>query len=242
MSRVHPHTSNTRQTLPVRERKKAAQRELFLRVSLALFGSHGYDRVRLEDVAAAAKVSVATLYNYFNSKRELLIALLIKDRLDGFEAYEKAVKHPQADPCDGIANLLYTNIDIVRSPADKRLWRELLSAVATSHDRERDSFARNHDTFKGYIARLLAHYVTTGALPDDTPMTLATDIIFGLNEHNLRHLVSCSLCTPKDIRNVTRQQVSLFFGTAPASDRQKPLELACGQRNADGRSSSPLTT
>lgn len=215
--------------IPVRERKKAAQRSLFLRVALSLFARRGFDRVRLEDVAAASSVSVATLYNYFRSKRDLLIALLIKDRIDGLDAYEKALRDSHLSPSVGVANLLHANIDIIQTAADKRLWREILGAVATSHDRERDGFARNHDTFKAYIRRLLNHYLAAGALPHGIQISLATDIIFGINEHNLRHLVSCSACTPEDMREVTRQQASVLFGESEGHPAGR-LRRACRRK------------
>ena len=229
MTRQAIEKSQSGPLIPVRERKKAAQRALFLRVALSLFARKGFDRVRLEDVAAASKVSVATLYNYFRNKHHLLVALLVQDRIDGFDAYEQSVRNPDPNPSVGVADLLHANIDIIQTAEDKRLWREILGAVATSHDRERDGFARNHDTFKAYIGRLLNHYAQSGALPDGVPIPLATDILFGINEHNLRQLVSCSVCTPADMRDVTRQQASVLFGEwkGDSSDR---LMRACRRK------------
>src|SRR3954464_13684446 len=66
-----------RRRLPVAER-----RELIMEVAGRLFGEHGYDGTRLDDVAAAAGVTKPVLYRHFDSKRDLYLALLSRHRDD----------------------------------------------------------------------------------------------------------------------------------------------------------------
>jgi AcrR family transcriptional regulator len=47
-----------------------------LAVSQALFSTHAYDEIAIEDLAAAAGMSKGLLYHYFASKRELYLATL----------------------------------------------------------------------------------------------------------------------------------------------------------------------
>lgn len=47
-----------------------------------LFGERGYERTRLDDVAAAAGVTKPILYRHFDSKRALYLALLARHRDD----------------------------------------------------------------------------------------------------------------------------------------------------------------
>jgi AcrR family transcriptional regulator len=47
-----------------------------------LFGEHGYDATRLDEIAAAAGVTKPILYRHFDSKRELYLALLERHRTD----------------------------------------------------------------------------------------------------------------------------------------------------------------
>lgn len=207
----HPSADHALADLPLRDRKKATQRTKLVRIAYELFRRDGFDQVRLEDIAAQADVSVPTLYNYFNNKRDLLIEILIQDRKDGAAAYEKVIRNPSANPSDAMAELIYANVDIIRSVPDKRLWREIFGAVALCHDRERDAFDRNHQSFKTYIKRLLQHFVGTGALPADYPLDIAADLIFALNAHNLRRLAASQSCTPEDIRDITRKQMQLLL-------------------------------
>jgi AcrR family transcriptional regulator len=47
-----------------------------------LFGAHGYDATRLEQIAAAAGVTKPILYRHFASKEDLYLALLARHRDD----------------------------------------------------------------------------------------------------------------------------------------------------------------
>jgi AcrR family transcriptional regulator len=54
----------------------AAQRQHILEVALTLMSQRGVDGTSMRDLASAAGLNVATLYHYFPSKRDLLIAVL----------------------------------------------------------------------------------------------------------------------------------------------------------------------
>ena len=55
----------------LRERKKARTRLAISNVATKMFIERGFDDVTVAEVAAAAEVSVATIFNYFETKEEL---------------------------------------------------------------------------------------------------------------------------------------------------------------------------
>lgn len=63
--------------LPAHER-----RELVLRAAMEEFGARGYDRARLDDIAAAAGVTKPIIYRHFQSKKGLYLAVLARHRED----------------------------------------------------------------------------------------------------------------------------------------------------------------
>jgi AcrR family transcriptional regulator len=65
----------SRKRLPPDER-----RALIEDAAARLFAEHGYAATRLEDIAAAAKVTKPVLYRHFESKQALYLALLAKHR------------------------------------------------------------------------------------------------------------------------------------------------------------------
>lgn len=55
----------------LRERKKAAARQAMSDAATRLFEQRGFEQVTLSEIAAAADVSVKTIFNYFGSKEDL---------------------------------------------------------------------------------------------------------------------------------------------------------------------------
>lgn len=79
----------------LRERKKAETRAALSWAAVRLAVEHGYDNVRIEDIAAAANVSPRTFNNYFTSKGEAIVAR----HLDRCRATVAALRaRPAAEP------------------------------------------------------------------------------------------------------------------------------------------------
>jgi AcrR family transcriptional regulator len=66
-----------RQRLPLAER-----RATIVEAAGRLFGEHGYEATRLNDIAAAAGVTKPIVYRHFDSKRDLYLVLLDRHRDD----------------------------------------------------------------------------------------------------------------------------------------------------------------
>lgn len=59
-----------------RERKKAAARSRILSEAIELFSRHGIDAVTVDQIAAAADVGKGTIYNYFETKEDIVVAFM----------------------------------------------------------------------------------------------------------------------------------------------------------------------
>ncbi|WP_415854009.1 TetR/AcrR family transcriptional regulator [Sinomonas sp. G460-2] len=66
--------------LGLRERKKLETRQRIVDAALKLFDDRGFERVPVAEIARAANVSEATVFNYFPSKEDLVYG--------GMQAYE----------------------------------------------------------------------------------------------------------------------------------------------------------
>ncbi|MEU9089047.1 TetR/AcrR family transcriptional regulator [Streptomyces sp. NPDC087901] len=60
--------------LGLRERKKIQTRRRLLDEAMRLFGERGFDQVSVAEIAEAADVSKMTVFNYFDSKEDLVLA------------------------------------------------------------------------------------------------------------------------------------------------------------------------
>lgn len=60
-----------------RARRIAQRRAQILEAAEAIFAAKGYHRATTREIASAADVSEGTLYNYFTSKRDLFVGLMV---------------------------------------------------------------------------------------------------------------------------------------------------------------------
>jgi len=67
------YSKRVEQHIGLRERKKNATWGLLKKTALELFEQRGYEDVSVAEIAAAAEVSKATVFNYFPSKEDLVI-------------------------------------------------------------------------------------------------------------------------------------------------------------------------
>ncbi len=61
-----------------REMQKLNRHRRIVDAASRLFSATDYQSVRMEDIAEIAEVSVGTVYNYFNSKGDLLTAIVAR--------------------------------------------------------------------------------------------------------------------------------------------------------------------
>jgi AcrR family transcriptional regulator len=62
---------------PRRERKKAAVRAHILATAIQLFSQHGLDSVTVDQIADAADIGKGTIYNYFSTKEDIVVAFMV---------------------------------------------------------------------------------------------------------------------------------------------------------------------
>jgi AcrR family transcriptional regulator len=77
-----------------RERKKSALRATIISAGIDLFARNGIEATTIEQIASAADIGKGTLYNYFQSKEEIIVAFLaeierqVQEKLQQFDAFE----------------------------------------------------------------------------------------------------------------------------------------------------------
>ena len=71
--------TEVRQGLPSRrERKKATVRARIMACGIEFFSRQGIDAVTVDQIAAAADVGKGTIYTYFNTKEDIVVAFIVE--------------------------------------------------------------------------------------------------------------------------------------------------------------------
>ena len=86
-----------------RERKKSAARSQILSAAIDLFSRRGLDAVTMDEIATAADVGKGTIYNYFATKEDIVVAFMadlearLAPRIARFRPGERPVDRALAD-------------------------------------------------------------------------------------------------------------------------------------------------
>jgi AcrR family transcriptional regulator len=160
----------------LRERKKEQTRAAIAEAALRLFAERGFDAVTVAEIAAAADVSTATVFNYFATKEDLLYSR--------YEAFEEALLAAIRDRPAGQSVLDAFGafmLERARASAGRDLGaRVAVTARIISNSpallaRERQIVARYADALAALIAE------ETGAGPDDLRPRVAAGALMSVH-------------------------------------------------------------
>lgn len=110
----------------LRERQKADRERRILSAAVHKFRADGYRQVRIEDLAEAAEVSVGTVYNYYGTKGDILIAVVAMEVEEVLAEGAALVADPPDDPGEAILALTYCYYDHSLNYLTKEMWRQAL--------------------------------------------------------------------------------------------------------------------
>jgi AcrR family transcriptional regulator len=161
--------------LGLRERKKLRTRQLIAETAARLFAQRGFDAVPVAEVARAAEVSEATVFNYFPTKEDLIF--------QGMEAFEAELLAAVRDRPAGEAIVAAFGRFVLRiggllaagdQDSARRLvaFNHMIAASPALATREREILAR----YTASLAALIAD--DAAAEPDDLrPWVVARALI-----------------------------------------------------------------
>ena len=160
----------------LRERKKERTRQLIRDTAVRLFMEGSFEQVTIAEIARAAEVSEATVFNHFPSKEDLVYGQL--------EAFEQelldAVRNrpPGTSALAAYASFIFSIRGLIAEPQGQEQiagWAQLVTASSALVSREHEVFAHNTEA----LAELLAE--ETGAHPDDLTPWVAANALVGLH-------------------------------------------------------------
>ena len=159
----------------LRERKKQRTRELISSTAWSLFAERGFDGVTVAEVARAADVAEATVFNYFPTKEDLVYG-----RMEAFEAeLLQAIRTRPAGE-----SVLAAFGRFVLQPRGYLAARDAdaLATIARVITTSPALLAREHEVFARYtesLAALLAE--ETAAAPGDVAPRVAADALIAVH-------------------------------------------------------------
>lgn len=125
----------------LRARQKADRHKRILEAASELFRSQGYEGAKMEAIAAAAEVSIGTIYNYYQNKGDLLVAIVAMEVNEVLNAGKKVIATPPADVAKAVDRLVINYIEHSLVYLSKEMWRQ---AMAISTQQPESPFGRTY--------------------------------------------------------------------------------------------------
>ena len=104
--------------------------DAIMQAALELFGHHGYHSTSISKIAQEAGVSKGLIYNYFESKEDLLKKIILEAIETGEHVMEDAMSQSD-DPFEQLKSLLNTSIEMFKS--NLHYWK-LVTSLAFQED------------------------------------------------------------------------------------------------------------
>ncbi|MCT2532728.1 TetR/AcrR family transcriptional regulator [SAR92 clade bacterium H231] len=120
----------------LRQTNKANRQKRIVANAARFFSSIGYDLTAIEMVAERSNVSPATIYNNFENKTGLLLAVLIEEGVDVQQIGEKVISQRQKNDIDVIYRLIELYVDHPMEFMNKSCWRQALAASTASSNKK----------------------------------------------------------------------------------------------------------
>jgi len=187
---------NTPEVSGLRVRQRQKRFEAMLAAAERLIQSRGYPKMTMEAIAAEAEVGVATVYNYFRTKEQIVVELFRPYLQRSFDEAERVMTALPPKPSAGVAEILRSYRHLPEK-WDHSLLRTFASVGIDSAGPVGDLIAQTDGKLRVQIKTALKSYAKQGKIRASLNIADATEIIFALfNQFYYQFLVDDSARYP----------------------------------------------
>jgi len=199
----------------LRERKKEQTRAHILQSAGRLLAERGFAAATMEEIAAAAEVSVGTLYNYFGSKTLLLLALFDRETDLLIERGAVVVANPGGDGCAAVVALFETYLGFFLNDLDRGLLSEAFVVGMTQSALGGELVSMDLRLME-QVGRLVARLRADGLLTGEVPAEEVTLLLYSILIIQILFYVTVPAIGPEVVRaQIGRQVDAAFAGLRP---------------------------
>jgi AcrR family transcriptional regulator len=193
------------QELGLRERKKQRMRELIAATARDLFIERGFESVPVTEIARAAEVSEATVFNYFPTKEDLVYS-----RLEAFEdELVSAVRERRTGESVLAAFARFISVPRGLLASEDPDVVEQLAAIVRVIAESPALVAREQQIYARYVSALAAVLAEETAAPaDDVRPWIVADTLIGVHRalvNYTRRQILAGIRNPELLHRVRRQ-------------------------------------
>lgn len=184
-----------------RARERDAHRREILDAAERVFVRDGFEKATMEQIAREADFSVGALYNFFDNKEDLSVAV-VRKILEDFHALFTVEVQRQPDAFEAIEALVRLRLQHVRKHGD--FLRMLIESKAGGRQHPEASLpkccAGLYDHYLGEVAGLFRRAIRAGQVRPADPLGLAICLEGAMNAY-------CAYWVRHDMREPVEREV-----------------------------------
>ncbi len=203
----------------LRQTNKAKRQKLIVANAARLFSSTGYDLTAIELVAERSNVSPATIYNNFENKTGLLLAVLIDEGERVQQVGEKIIAQRQQSDTRIIYRLIELYVDHPMEFMNKSCWRQGLAASTASSTKKFTQEYQNVDKQlrNQLIALMHSLYEEQVFIAQVDPQSLG-EIIWNNVNQMFTDFISDEEMSLDELKNTLKRQTATLMTLALKQD------------------------
>jgi AcrR family transcriptional regulator len=202
----------------LRERKKAQTRTTIVTEAGRLFRAQGFRATTMGEIAAAAGVSPATLYNYFGTKNTVLLAHVESTVGEMIEAGSVVLTAPPLDVMEAVQSLIAVTMDHFIA-LDRELLREVFAAGFAPSSDVLPELVRLDELVADQLGRLLQKFSSPPRLAPGVDIDEAVMTIYSVMTTQLIMYISIDQMTASAARQAVARQIEIVFSGLRAHER-----------------------
>lgn len=204
--------------LSLRKRQKLDRSKRILEVARTRFQNEGYGTVTIESIAAEANVSAVTVYNYYETKANLLLALVKESDVRLISQLNCLIDELPIDIRDAVANFGQIMRRHAITYLTKSTWREVLAASILEGGKQFGHTYRDLDrTLIELMSVLVKAYQRRGTLSGDIDTDSLADTLFAVQNIRFFLFISDENQTEEDANTLFQRDIFVIF-----ADKLKP--------------------
>lgn len=197
----------------LREQKKQKAQDSILQNAGNLFLTKGYAGTTLEEIAARAEIGVGTLYNYYDSKAEVFLAVMA-DKMDfSVEEIDGLLGDAETD----VVDLILKFVREASKPfllISNEMWQELISAalgVTKPGNALLQRLIQVDNQFMSQLEKCFDHLINQGAIASNYPTKQAAGVIYSIILSQFLFYIYDKGMTGEQFINSTEAQITFVL-------------------------------
>lgn len=199
-------------------RKQRERAERALDAAARLFAEKGFHRTQVAEIAAEADLSPATIYNYFATKRNILLKLALRHARTALPERRHLLRNLPDDPLAAVT--AYEDLLAAQSTRvmPRECWRVIFGTAYEDPggDAHRTAMRLNRLVARHYM-QMIAGFQRRGLIRADVDVRDLSSLIVGLGTfHWMQFLADETIPREELQRRVNSQLALVFRGVCPA--------------------------